>query len=153
MLTLKYLVEDSGLTVYELLEKYHVRIGSNDNFQLTRPVSLTGQVSTKKMTQVAIDKIKEFCKTVKRVGDAYDGKTFCLARSLELSNDDTLYAVLRQIVSNGGKYTAKLFKGNVYVSGTNPTEQDVMREKRVAELAEQSLIVTVTIEQVLQGQL
>src|SRR5699024_10283536 len=43
--TLKYLVGESNLSVEQLLQKYRVRIGSNENFQLVRPVSLEGQVS------------------------------------------------------------------------------------------------------------
>ena len=153
LLTLKYLVEDSGLTVDELLAKYHVRKGVNFNFEMERPVSLEGQVSKKKLTQVAIDKIKEYVSTVKKSSKVYANKAFCLARSLELSDSDELYAVLDAIVSGGGRYTAKLFKGNVYVKSKNPTEQDVMREKRVVELEEQGLLKVVTAEDILEGKL
>ena len=55
MLTLKYLTEDSGLTVEELLAKYRVRKGSNYNFELTRPVSLLGQISKKMRKQIVRD--------------------------------------------------------------------------------------------------
>ena len=153
LLTLKYLVEDSGLTVEELLTKYHVRKGSNYNFELTRPVSLMGQVSKKKLTQVAIEKIKEYISTVKKTSNEYRNVAFCLARSLELSDSDELYEVVRVIIQKGGRYTAKLFKGNVYVKGNNPTEQDVMREKRVAELYEQGLLKVVTVQDILEGKL
>ena len=153
MLTLKYLVSDSGLTVDQLLEKYHVRKGTNHNFALFRPASLTGQVSKKKMTQVAIDKIKEYVTTVKKTSGEYNNIAFCLARSLELSDSTELYAVLKSIVKRGGRYTAKLFKGNVYVQVSSPTDQDVMREKRVAELHEQGLLRVVTIQDVLEGKL
>ena len=153
MLTLKYLVDDSGLSVTELLEKYHVRKGVNDNFEMTRPVSLEGQVSKKKLTQVAIERIKEYVSTVKRTSNEYRNKAFCLARSLELSDSEQLYAVLNKIVEKGGRYTAKLLKGNVYVTGDNPTEQDVMREKRVAELEEQGLIKVVSLNDVLEDKL
>ena len=153
MLTLKYLVESSGMSVAELLDKYHVRKGVNNNFEMTRPVSIEGQVSKKKLTQVAIERIKEHVSTVKRASNEYRNKAFCLARSLELSDSEELYAVLDKIVSKGGRYTAKLFKGNVYVAGNSPTEQDVMREKRVAELVEQGLIRVVTINDVLEDKL
>ena len=153
MLTLKYLVADSGLTVDELLEKYHVRKGVNSNFELSRPVSLLGQVSKKKLTQVAIDKIKEYVSTVKRTSNEYNNMAFCLARSLELSDSDELYAVVKTIVQKGGRYTAKLFKGNVYVRVSSPTDQDVMREKRVEELYEQGLLNVVTIQDILEGKL
>ena len=151
MLTLKYLVEDSGLTVDELLTNYHIRKGSNVNFEMSRPVSLLGQVSKKKLTQVAIERIKEYVSTVKKTGNEYRNKAFCLARSLELSDSAELYEVLTKIVENGGRYTAKLFKGNVYVSSDNPTDQDVMREKRVEELKEQGLLRVVTVADILEG--
>ena len=153
MLTLKYLVESSGLTVNELLEKYHIRKGSNYNFQMSRPVTLEGQVSKKKLTQVAIDRIKEYISSVKKVSNEYSNMAFCLARSLELSDSDELYEVVKTIVEKGGRYTAKLFKGNVYVAVDSPTEQDVMREKRVEELHEQGLLQIVTIKDILEGKL
>ena len=153
LLTLKYLTEDSGLTVNELLEKYHVRRGSNVNFELTRPVSLLGQVSKKKHTQIAIEKIKEYVSTVKKTSNDYAGKAFCLARSLELSDSDELYAVVQAIVQKGGRYATKLFKGNYYVLSNAASECDVMRERRVDELHEQGLIQKVTIKEILEGKL
>ena len=153
MLTLKYLVEDSGLTVNQLLEKYRVRKGSNLNFELSRPVSLMGQVSKKKLTQVAIERIKEYVAAVKKTSDEYRNKAFCLARSLELSDSAELYETLKLITQKGGRYTAKLFKGNIYVKGDNPTDQDVMREKRVAELVEQGLLKVVTVQDILEGKI
>ena len=153
MLTLKYLVEDSGLTVEELLAKYHVRKGTNYNFEMSRPVSLEGQVSKKKLTQVAIERIKEYVFTVKKTSNEYRNTAFCLARSLELSDSAELYQVLKTIAEKGGRYTAKLFKGNVYVTGDNPTEQDAMREMRVAELKEQGLLKVVTVQDILEGKI
>ena len=153
MLTLKYLVESSGLTVDQLLDKYHVRKGVNLDFELTRPVSLEGQVSKKKLTQVAIERIKEYVANVPKVSSEYNGKVFCLARSLELSDSENLYMVLQTVVKRGGRYTAKLFKGNVYVASPNPTAQDVMREKRVEELSQLGLLKVVTIQDVLEGKL
>ena len=153
MLTLKFLTEDSGLTVDELLTKYHVRKGNNYNFELTRPVSLLGQVSKKKHTQIAIEKIKEYVSTVKKSSNKYAGKAFCLARSLELSDSDELYAVVQTIVQNGGRYATKLFKGNYYVLSNAASECDVMREKRVDELHEQGLMQKVTVSDILEGKL
>ena len=151
LLTLKFLTEDSGLSVEELLEKYHVRKGSNNDFELTRPVSLLGQVSKKKHTQIAIEKIKEYVTTVKKTSNDYAGKAFCLARSLELSDSDELYAVVNAIVSRGGRYATKLFKGNYYVLSNAASDQDIMREKRVEELHEQGLMQKVTICEILEG--
>ena len=153
LLTLKYLCEDSGLSVDDLLAKYQVRKGANYNFELTRPASLLGQVSKKKQTQVAIEKIKEYVSTVKKTSGEYAGKAFCLARSLELSDSDELYAVVRSIVSKGGRYATKLFKGNYYVQSNAASECDVMREKRVDELHEQGLMQKVAISEVLEGKL
>ena len=153
LLTLKFLIEDSGLTVDELLDKFQVRKGSNRNFELTRPMSLLGQVSKKKHTQIAIDKIKEYATTVKKTSNRYAGKAFCLARSLELSDSDELYAVVSAIVSRGGRYATKLFKGNYYVLSNATSECDVMREKRVDELHAQGLIQKVTISEILEGRL
>ena len=150
MLTLKYLVDSSGLSVNELLDKYRVRKGVNSNFVMTRPVSIEGQVSKKKLTQVAIERIKEYNSTVQKTSAEYRNKAFCLARSLELSDSQQLYAILTKVIQKGGRYTAKLMKGNVYVASDKPTEQDVMREKRVTELVEQGLIKVVTIEDVLE---
>ena len=153
MMTLKYLVKDSGLTLQQLMEKYRVRVGINNNFEMSRSVSLMGQVSKKKLTQVAVERIKEYVSTVKKISNEYRDKAFCLARSLELSDSDELYAVLQAIVQRGGRYTAKLFKCNVYVKSGTSTEQDVMREKRVAELQEQGVLNVVTITDVLEGKI
>ena len=147
MMTLKYLVTDSGLTVDELSDKYHLRKGRNSHFELIRPVSLDGQVSKKRVTQLAWDKIKTYASTVKRVGKKYKNTAFSLSRSLELSDDELLYKVVEVIVQNGGRYVTKLAKSNVYVYCDVATEQDVAREKRVDELAEQSLISKIAAKQ------
>ncbi len=150
LLTLKYLVEQSGLDLNGLVEKYKVRWGTNVNFELTRSVSLEGQTSRKNVTQQAIEHIKRFVANVRRKDNAYGNKAFCLARSLELSQSDELWQVLTEIVEHGGRYTAKLFKGNYYVRVKQPTQQDEMREKRVAELQEQGLIKVICVNDVLE---
>lgn len=150
MMTLKYLVDSSGMSVEELLDKYRVRRGSNVDFVLTRPVSLLGQVSKKHVTQQAIERIKEFVTTVPRRGNRYKNKAFCMSRALELSDSDELRAVLTEIVQQGGRYTAKLVKGNYYVRWGEAAQADVMREKRVAELVEQGLMKVISIQEVLE---
>ena len=145
MLTLKYLVQESGLTVEQLLKKYHIRIGSNVDFELTRSVTLDGQLSKKHLTQIAVEKIKEYVKTVKKTSNIYKDKVFCLARSLEVGGTEQLYKVVQAIVAGGGKYSSKLVKCNVYVKGEDPTDQDIMREKRVDELVAQGLVTVVTV--------
>ncbi len=152
LLTLKYLVQKSGLSLADLLAKYHYRVGSNNNFELIRPASLDGQVSKRQQTQILVEKIKKYAQTVAKQTNLYKGKTFCLARSLELSDSPLLYQVVEHIVSNGGKYTAKLAKCNVYVLDNQQTEQNVMREKRVAELQQQNLLSTTTVQQLLEGE-
>lgn len=150
MMTLKYLVTDSGLTVDELSDKYRIRKGRNSQFELTRPVSLDGQVSKKRVTQLAWDKIKTYASTVKRVGNKYKNTAFSLSRSLELSDGELLYKVVEVIVQNGGRYVTKLAKSNVYVCCDVTTEQDVAREKRVDELIEQGLIGKITAKQLIE---
>ena len=145
MLTLKYLVQESGLTVEQLLKKYHIRIGCNVDFELTRSVTLDGQLSKKHLTQIAVEKIKEYAKTVKKTSNIYKDKVFCLARSLEVGGTEQLYKVVQAIVAGGGKYSSKLVKCNVYVKGEDPTDQDIMREKRVDELVAQGLVTVVTV--------
>lgn len=149
LLTLKYLVQNSGLSVDELVEKYRLRYGSNNNFELVRPVTLEGQVSKKHLTQVAVDKIKHFAQCVKRTGNAHKNVVFCLARSLELSDGETLYNVVKTLVADGAKYSSKLVKCNLYVKNSITTEQDVMREKRVAELLEQKILTVKSVEEIL----
>lgn len=153
MRTLQYLVEDGKLSVDELLEKYRVRKGTNRNFEITRTVSLDGQVSKRKLTQVAVDKIKAYAKKVKAVSKKYDGIAVCVARSLELSDSPQLYAVIKTVTENGGRYVSKLAKCNVYVKNDVSTEQDVMREKRVDELCRQGAVKTVSAKEILSGAL
>lgn len=138
--TLEYIVKTTGLTVAELLEKYKIRIGENNNFELSRPVSLKGQVSHREIVAKEINKLKEYCKTVEVVGDKYAGKTFAVARSLELMDKTVARNLLNEIVKNGGKYTDKLKKCNAYVLPINPTEQDEMREVHVKKLNSSGLV-------------
>lgn len=152
MQTLKYLTQNSGKSADELLAQYHVRKGSNKNFEIARSVSLDGQVSKKQLTQVAVDKIKSYCQKIKPKNKRYKGLAFCLARSLELSDSDELYSAVKTITENGGRYVSKLAKCNVYVTGDYQTEQDVMRQKRVDELKQQGLIKTVSVSQILSGE-
>lgn len=152
MMTLKFLVRDSGLSVEQLLDKYHIRKGCNADFVLLRPVSLEGQLSRKKVTQVAISAIKEFAAGVAQLSDEYEGLSFCLARSLELSGSAQMYQVVRHIVQKGGRYQSKLYKGNVYVSG-EAAAVDVLRERRVEELVQQGQMRQVTVSDVLEDKL
>ena len=153
MFTLKYLVTSSGLTVLELMDKYRIRIGVNRDFNMSRPVSLDGQVSKKRVTQVAWDKIKKYASTIKKVGSKYADVGFSLSRTLELSDSETLYKVVEIIIKNGGRYATKLIKSRVYVYGEDTSEQDVSRERRVNELAEQGLITKISAKQFIEENL
>lgn len=150
MLTLKYLVSSSGMSVDELMEKYHVRKGSNRNFELVRPVSLDGQVSKKRVTQAAWDKIKKYASTVKKAGGKYKDIGFSLSRTLELSDSETLYKVVELIVKNGGRYVSKLAKSKIYIYGDTTSEQDASREKRVDELVAQQEIIKISAKQFIE---
>ena len=149
--TLRFLTRDSGLTVEQLMEKYQVRMGSNSNFVLQRPVSLSGQTSKKQLTQQAVENIKRYVGGVTVTGSRFKGKTFCIARSLELSQSPLLYRVLDVIVSQGGKYSSKLVRCDVYVKNQVQSQVDVMREKRIAELALQG-VKTVEAEVLAEGE-
>lgn len=151
LMTLKYLAEDSGLSVAQLAQKYHVRMGSNNNFDLVRPISLEGQVSKKQQTQKAVERICTFAQSVTPQNQTYKGKVFCLARSLELSNSDTLYAVIKKIAECGGRYSPKLVKCNVFVTGEFSTHQDQMRFRRVEELRAQGALEVRTVFEILEG--
>lgn len=153
MMTLKYLVQDSKLTVDGLIAKYRIRKGVNSNFEMSRPVTLDGQVSKKRVTQVAWEKIKKYASTVKKTGYKYNDVGFCLSRSLELSDDETLYKVVELIIKNGGRYATKLAKCKVYIYCDITSEQDVARERRVNELAEQGLITKINAKQFLEENL
>ena len=138
MLTLKYLCEDSALSVEGLLEKFNVRIGSNRNFVVTRTVSLSGQISKKRVTSEAIKAISEYIRSNRLRSapcGALKGKLVSLSRALECSGGEVLHSVIKKIYACGGQYTAKVSKGSIYVKEEGePSETDAMREKYLSEL-------------------
>lgn len=151
MMTMKFLVGDSGLSVDELLDKYRIRFGTNVNKQLFRPVSLLGQVSKKQITQVAVQRIRDYCATMPKHDNAWCGKAFALTRSLEQSDSHELWEVVTAIASHGAKYCSKLAKCNVYVATDKPTPTDVNRQVHVARMEEQGLLKVVSVADVLNG--
>ena len=151
MMTMKFLVGDSGLSVDELIDKYRIRYGTNVNKQLFRPVSLLGQVSKKQITQVAVQRIRDYCATMPKRDNAWGNKAFALARSLEQSDSHELWAVVTTIASHGAKYCSKLAKCNVYVATDKPTPTDVNRQVHVARMEEQGLLKVVSVADVLNG--
>ncbi len=138
MLTLKYLCEDSALSVEGLLEKFNVRIGSNRNFVVTRTGSLSGQISKKRVTSEAIKAISEYIRSNRLRSapcGALKGKLVSLSRALECSGGEVLHSVIKKIYACGGQYTAKVSKGSIYVKEEGePSETDAMREKYLSEL-------------------
>ncbi len=150
LMTLKYLTEDSKLPPEALLEKFHVRTGSNKDFQITRTVSLDEQTPKRKVRQGAVNNLKQSVRDIKPLGTEMKKLSFSIARSLEMSGSDEVYRLVKTIAEKGGKYVPKLSMSNVYVRNTNPTEQDAVREKRVAELQEQGLITVVTADEILK---
>lgn len=151
MMTMKFLVGDSGLSVDELIDKYRIRFGTNVNKQLFRPVSLLGQVSKKQITQVAVQRIRDYCATMPKRDNAWGNKAFALARSLEQSDSHELWAVVTEIASHGAKYCSKLAKCNVYVATDKPTPTDVNRQVHVARMEERGLLKVVSVADVLNG--
>ncbi|MCM1043854.1 MAG: hypothetical protein NC350_06615 [Corallococcus sp.] len=152
MMTLKYLCESTGYTPLELCAKYRVRIGGNVNFELTRPVSLEGQVSKRRVANVAIDKLKRIAQNTQTESNEYRGVKFAIARSIEIRQDGCAEQLVQSIVSRGGTYTPKLGNCNAYICAQDPTSQDIMREKRVDELVKQGLCKTYIAQQILQGE-
>ena len=149
LMTVKYLCQQTGKTLDQLLDTYQIRIGSNNNFEIVRPASLLEQVSKKNVTKVATDKIKAYANTVKVTSNVHKGKVFSLARSIELDETFSIPAIY-QIASGGGKYTTKLNKSNVYVANVTQTAQDVARERFVNQLVQDGLCQIITINQLLQ---
>lgn len=152
LMTLKFLVEDSKMSTSQLVSKYHVRRGSNENFQLNRPITLEGQIPKKAVTQKATEKIKTFAQTVDVQKNIFENTVFCLARSLELSDTETLYSTVKRIVENGGVYSSKLSKCRIYIKNSTPIEQDLMRENRVANLVEEGQTLVVSVESFLSAE-
>lgn len=132
LLTLKFLCEKTGLDTDGLMAKYHLRWGENKNFELTRPVSVSGQVSKKKITQVAVEKIKrEISRLKKRKGrgDGLKGRVCALSRELEISDGQKWLPIIEKIVSEGGEYTAKIGRCDLYIHDGSIGEPSKMREK------------------------
>lgn len=149
MCTLRYLVADSGLTVDELLDKYNIRYGTNVGKQLTRSVSLAGQVSKRRVTQAALSAIRDYMATSPAKDDLWQDKVFAVARSLELSDNIELWNLVKHIAEHGGRYTSKLAKCNFYIKADKAAGVDIPREKRVAELAEQGALHVVAAQDVM----
>ena len=133
LFTLQYLCNTTGLDVYGLLQKYNVRWGENKNFEIIRPVTLTGQISKKKITQTAVENIRKYITSLKKVrygrNDDLKGKVVAISRDIEIADDCVWKPVVQKIVLSGGEYTAKIGKCNLYISTQNTSDSSLARER------------------------
>jgi len=86
-MTLKYLTEKTGLTVNGLLEKFSVRIGENNDFTLTRTVSLAENLPKKKKQYHYSKSVRE--KVLAENADKTTGLAEGKTSSQELPADET----------------------------------------------------------------
>ncbi len=149
MLTLKYITEKSGLTVEQLLEKYAVRRGSNKDFLLTRTVSLLENQSKHKIVNKSLLAITNYINNAsfKRVSNIYEGKTFSLARSIELAPLEDSKPIIDAIYALGGKYQPKLTKSNVFVCSKTLRAVDKSRDIKVSEMEENKRILRMSAQE------
>ena len=133
LFTLQYLCNTTGLDVYGLLEKYNVRWGENKDFEITRPVTLTGQISKKKITQAAVENIRKYITSLKKVRygrtSELKGRVVAISRDIEIADDFVWQPVVKKIVLSGGEYTAKIGKCDLYISTQNTSDSSLARER------------------------
>lgn len=152
LMTLKYLVQKTGKTVEQLAEEYNVRQGSNDNFVMTRTVSLSGQVSKKMITKQALAEITNYIaqQHVKPTTSKLKGNLICLSRDLELASNDVWQPIIDRIYYNGGQYTTKPGKCNYYLvkDDNPPVGAEVTRRRYVDSIIQtDGSIQKFTVEQ------
>jgi len=133
LMTLKYLVETTGKTVEQLADDYKVRQGCNENFTITRTVSLSGQVGKKIITKQALLEIINYIaqQHTKPTTKNLSGKLFCLSREIELASKKIWQPVLDCIYYHGGQYTTKPSKCDYYITKDNdpPVGVEISRRK------------------------
>ena len=131
--TLKYLCQQTGLDVNGLLAKYNVRWGENKNFEITRPVTLTGQISKKKVTQTAVENIRKYILSLKKVRYGKNAnlknRVVAVSRDIEIADECVWKPVIQKIVLSGGEYTAKIGKCDLYISTQNTSDSSLARER------------------------
>ena len=131
--TLQYLCQQTGLDVNGLLEKYNVRWGENKNFEITRPITLTGQISKKKVTQAAVENIRKYISSLKKVryGRNTDlkNRVVAVSRDIEIADECVWKPVIQKIALSGGEYTAKIGKCDLYISTQNTSDSSLARER------------------------
>ena len=133
MLTLKFLCQTTKKTVDELLKEYNIRRGLNKDFEITRSVSVTGQLSKKNITKNAVEKIKQKISQLNKAktnkGSKFKGKTVALSRDLEVAEENVWVPVVEKIVLEGGEYTARVGKCDYYVKVADTSESSASRER------------------------
>lgn len=155
LMTLKYLATQTRLSVDELIEKYSVRRGQNKNFEMTRTVTLEGQVPHKNVRAVAERQISAIIREL-TIGKKpnkkgiYSGKTFAIARSLEFGEPDRIRNILTRIYAAGGTYTGKIGSCDYYLkhytrSQKYNLESDRMREANLAEREEAGKVIIISL--------
>ncbi|MBQ2723537.1 MAG: hypothetical protein IJF72_02665 [Clostridia bacterium] len=143
--TLKFLIETTQLSLSQLLKKYQIRIGENNDFELTRSVSLLETVSKKHVTAKALEKVKDVYYQTQAQNNKLKSAVFGMARSYELTSFGQELA--KKIAQNGGRYSTYLKRCNFYISAEEPSAVDVLREKRVEELQNEKLLTILTLEE------
>lgn len=154
MMTLKYLITASKMSVDELIAKYCVRVGENKNFVMTRTVSLLGQVSKKKVRTVAENKIYDYLHKAnfQNPSNTLKNKSFSIARSIEMGDFDVVKTILDAIYQNGGTYSAKYEKSGYYIKNYSNTEDlliDKMRDQAAQDLEQKNLLKIISINDLL----
>lgn len=133
LFTLQYLCNETGLDVEGLLSKYNVRWGENKNFEIVRPVTLTGQISKKKITQTAVENIRKYISSLKKVkqgrNTALKNRVVAISRDIEIADEQVWKPVVEKIVLGGGEYTSKIGKCDLYISTQNTSDSSLTREK------------------------
>ncbi len=137
-MTLKYLLRTTEKSLKELADEYKVRMGSNDNFEITRTVSLLGQVSKRQVTKQALAQIVEYItqQRAKPTTSKLKNKLICLSRQIELSDREVWQPIIDFIYYHGAQYTTKPGKCDYYVllDDSEPTGSEVARQKYIDNL-------------------
>lgn len=141
MLTLKYLLMANQCNIEQILDKYSIRIGCNNNFEVIRCVTLSGQIrnSVSRQMLAAITKAKEGFERDKKlvVSKKLTGYVFSMCSQLAFSNIDQTIELIKKIYSLGARYTSRSSKCTHYIHLDNTTNNgDNMRYKHILRLIE-----------------
>ncbi len=118
------LCKREGVNLAGLIEKYRIRAGRIDNYQIRQPYSigLKNFIAEREEQREAHHRAHEqFYRVVnkymhrRKKGGALEGKTFCFAKDVE---DDVEISVklVQAIFASGGKYTSHPAECNVYIA-------------------------------------